>query len=123
MSTRRDFIHGIAAAVGGLHAGAAEAAASSLRADDLPKTPPAAATGSDVGSLFPFIQSQAVHGEFPLSYLRDEFRDLAAWKARARGKFVELLHYEPPHCEPRPEVIERVDCDGYVRERIVFNTT
>src|SRR3954451_15711022 len=28
-----------------------------------------AASGSDVGSLFPFIQSQAVKGEFPLSFL------------------------------------------------------
>ena len=27
-------------------------------------------TGSDVGSLFPFIESQAVKGEFPLSFLR-----------------------------------------------------
>jgi dienelactone hydrolase len=80
-------------------------------------------TGSDVGSLYAFIQSQAVHGEFPLSYLRDEFRDVAAWKVRARDKLHELLHYDPPACEPNAEVVERVDADGYVREKVMFNTT
>ena len=49
-------------------------------------------SGSDVGSLWPFIRSQAVRGEFPLSYLRDEFGDLPAWKRRARGELLELLH-------------------------------
>jgi dienelactone hydrolase len=82
-----------------------------------------APTGSDVGSLFPFIESQAVRGEFPLSFLRDEFHDTMTWKRRARGKLKELLHYDPPRCEPRPEVVARVDRDGYVRETVYFNTT
>jgi len=80
-------------------------------------------TGSDVGSLFPFIRSQAVHGEFPLSFLRDEFRDPTTWKQRARGKLKELLHYDPPACDPRPEVVAKVGGDGYVRETVYFNTT
>ena len=85
--------------------------------------PRPAKTGSDVGSLYPFIRSQAVHGEFPLSFLRDEFRDVATWKPRARGKLLELLHYAPPPCEPNAEVVERVEADGYVREKVLFNTT
>src|SRR5205085_6420505 len=52
-----------------------------------------APTGSDVGSLFPFIEEQVVKGEPPLSYLRPEFQDPAAWKRQARGKLLELLHY------------------------------
>jgi dienelactone hydrolase len=80
-------------------------------------------TGSDVGSLYPFIQSQAIHGEFPLSYLRAEFHDVAAWKQVARGKLLDLLHYAPARCEPRAEVVERVEADGYVREKVLFNTT
>lgn len=114
-------------ALGGLPPGTVEAGALARLGDDRPEPAPAAALdaakGSDVGSLFPFIRSQAVQGEFPLSYLRDEFRNLAAWKAQARGKFVDLLHYDPPRCDPRAETLERVDCDGYVREKIVFNTT
>src|SRR6185295_16041579 len=50
-------------------------------------------TGSDVGSLFPFIQSQAIKGEFPLSFLNARFRSLRSWKKTARGKLLELLHY------------------------------
>jgi dienelactone hydrolase len=84
---------------------------------------PAPKTGSDVGSLFPFIQSQAVQKDFPLSYLRDEFKELPEWKKQARGKLLELLHYAPPKCDPRPEVVETLDRGEYVREKVFFNTT
>jgi hypothetical protein len=60
-------------------------------------------TGSDVGSLFPFIQSQAVKGEFPLSFLNPRFRSLRSWKATARGKLLELLHYAPRRANPSPK--------------------
>ena len=62
-------------------------------------------TGSDVGSLFPFIQSQAVKGEFPLSFLNPRFRSLRNWKKTARGKLLELLHYAPPPCDPAAETV------------------
>jgi dienelactone hydrolase len=80
-------------------------------------------TGSDVGSLFPFIQSQAVKGEFPLSFLNPRFRSLRSWKKTARGKLLELLHYAPPPCDPAAETVERVDCGDYIREKVWFNTT
>ena len=80
-------------------------------------------TGSDVGSLFPFIQSQAVKGEFPLSFLNPRFRSLRSWKKTARGKLLELLHYAPPACNPAAETVERVDCGDYIREKVWFNTT
>jgi dienelactone hydrolase len=80
-------------------------------------------TNSDVGSLFSFIQSQAVKTDFPLSFLREEFKDAQAWKRLARGKLLELLHYAPPPCDPKPEVVEKVDKGDYVREKVYFNTT
>ncbi|PYI80281.1 MAG: hypothetical protein DME26_21900, partial [Verrucomicrobia bacterium] len=80
-------------------------------------------TESDVGSLWPFIQSQAVTGEFPLSWLRPEFKKLAGWKRQARGKLLELLHYSPAKCDPRAEVVERIDAGDYTREKVYFNTT
>src|SRR3974390_2951644 len=67
-------------------------------------------TGSDVGSLYPFIQSQAVKGEFPLSFLNGKFSKVAAWKREAREKVFELLQYAPPTGEFRPEIVERTDC-------------
>ena len=107
---RRDFLR-LAAALGlPLTAGAAAG------------QPAPAPTGSDVGSLFPFIQSQAVKDP-SLSYLRDEFRDVAAWKRQARGKLLELLHYSPAKCDPRPEVVEETDKGDYVRQKVAFNTT
>src|SRR5690349_10709501 len=83
-----------------------------------PKVP-----GASVGSLYQFIQSQAVKGEFPLSYLNPRFRSLRSWKKAARGKLLELLHYAPGKVEPKPEIMERVDCGEYIREKIHFNTT
>ena len=80
-------------------------------------------TGSDVGSLFPFIQSQALQGNFPLSYLNKRFRSARSWKKIARRKLLELLHYSPSACHPSAKTIERVDCGDYVREKIEFNTT
>ena len=80
-------------------------------------------TGSDVGSLWPFIQSQAREGEFPLSWLQPEFKSLARWKRKARGKLLELLHYSPAQCDLHAEVVERIDAGDYVREKVYFNTT
>ena len=79
MATRRDFVKGLGLALGPLAAG-------SEAAPHLPENSPAdpgPKTGSDVGSLFPFIRREAVQGEFPLSYLRDDFRDLARLRLAA----------------------------------------
>jgi dienelactone hydrolase len=125
MGTRRDFLEWTGAALGGswLAGARTEAEADDDRAPAPRPHAPAPQTGSDVGSLFPFIQSQVVRSDFPLSFLRDEFRDLPEWKRRARGKLLELLHYAPPRCEPRPEVVERADRGDHVREKVVFSTT
>jgi dienelactone hydrolase len=84
---------------------------------------PESGMDSDVGSIFPFIKSQAVRGEFPLSFLNKRFRSVSSWRKTARNKLLELLHYSPPKCDPHPETLERVDCGDYIRERVEFNTT
>ena len=94
-----------------------------LAAETGPVAPALKPTGSDVGSLFPFIQSQAVTGEFPLAFLNPRFRSLRSWKKTARGKLLDLLHYAPPPCDPAAETVARVDCGDYVREEVRFNTT
>jgi len=113
MSTRREFLQDTTQ--GALAAWTALSFAPSAHAS--PRGAPSAEgvaaipspdPGSDIGSLYPFVQSQAVPGEFPLSFLRKEFSDVAAWKRRGRGTLLELLHYAPPPCDPRPETIERV---------------
>ncbi len=109
MTTRRDFLQGVVAGL----------TAPGLFGAQQPGVP----TGSSVGSLLPFIQSQAVKGELPLSYLNPGFQDLAAWKKRARGQVLDLLHYAPPACDPKAEVVEQVAADGYLREKVLFHTT
>jgi hypothetical protein len=133
MATRRHFLQGTLAGLGGtlaldgpsaeLAARAGEPAVSVIGSGGATpdRTPPR--TGSDVGSLYPFLRSQAVRGEFPLSYLWAELRDVSGWNLRARGKLLELLHYAPPACDPDPEVVERIEADGYVREKVLFHAT
>ncbi len=96
----------------------AEAAPSGATAGTTP-----GATTSDVGSLFPFIQSQAPKGEPLLSYLQPRFRSVPRWKKLARGRLLELLHYRPSPCRPAAEVVARIDCGDHVAEQIQFNTS
>jgi dienelactone hydrolase len=118
MSTRREFLRrtavGAAAAAGGWRAGEKAAAA---------RAPAAPVTESDIGSLYPFVESQAVKGEFPLSFLQPGFTDLAAWKRTARARFFELLHYAPPRTDPRAETVARLDRGDHVQETVYFDTT
>ena len=112
MSTRREFLQ--EAASGALMALAATGSSG--------EPVPSPALDSDIGSLYPFVRSQAVEGEFPLSFLRKEFADLPGWKREARGKLLELLHYAPARCDPRAETLERVDRGDYIQEKVAFNT-
>jgi dienelactone hydrolase len=72
--------------------------------------------------LFPFIASQAVRDP-GLSWLRPQFRDLAAWKRRARRKLLELLQYSPARCPANAELLERTDRGDHILERVRLNTT
>jgi dienelactone hydrolase len=94
-------------------------AAETAKAPGLPTAP----THSDVGSLFPIIQSEAVKTDFPLSYLNPRFKNVKRWKKTARAKLLELLHYSPQRCDPAVELVEKVDKGDYTREKIYFNTT
>ena len=128
MNTRRAFLQWLTVSLGGVslweEAGFAEESdLSTTLFDFAQKEALMPATGSDVGSLYPFIQSQAVKGEFPLSYLQKEFQEVKAWKRKARGKLLDLLHYAPPKCAPQAEVLETVDFGSYIREKITFHTT
>lgn len=78
---------------------------------------------AQTGSLYPFLRATAGRSELKLSFLQPRFRNLEAWKRQARRQFRELLQYDPPHCAPNAEIVERVDCGEYVREKLYFNTT
>lgn len=121
MPTRREFVRWLAASacVSPAIVAGASAAERQTQAGASALILPA----SDIGSLFPFVQSQAARSDYSLSYLHAKSRNLAAWKRKARGRLLELLHYAPPKCEPRAEVLERKDGGDYWREKVCFNTT
>lgn len=78
---------------------------------------------AQVGSLYPFIRATADASPLELSFLNERFTDAEEWKREGRAKARELLRYDPPPCDPQAEVVERVDCGEYVREKLYFNTT
>ncbi len=78
---------------------------------------------AQVGNLYPLVRATADHSTFSLSFLNKRFHDIEAWKREARPKVLCLLQYNPPKCDPRAEVVERVDRGSYVREKLYFNTT
>jgi dienelactone hydrolase len=127
MTTRREFLEQTAqGAVGawtGTSALGSQGTVAPSAARSAQEQKPRFDADSDIGSLYPFVQSQAVKGEFPLSFLRKEFSDVGTWKSQARAKVLELLHYAPPSCDPQPETVDRVDRGDYVQERVVFSTT
>ena len=105
----------VAGATGARAAGTMQQATAAARA--------VAPTGADVGSLFPFIQNQAVQGEFPLSFLNPRFRSLDDWKPRLAPSCSTCSTTRRRPASPRGETVERVDCGDYVREKVCFNTT
>jgi dienelactone hydrolase len=79
-------------------------------------------TGADLGSLFPELEKLAKDNRYAYSFLGNRFRTLDQFKATARPKVFELLQYRPEKVDPKPEVIERVDCGDHVREKVLFAT-
>lgn len=83
----------------------------------------AAEMGPDMGTLFPSIETLAGRKEYPWSFLTGRFRNIAEFGKAGRDKVFELLSYRPDKVDPRPQVLERVDCGNYVREKVLFSTT
>jgi hypothetical protein len=89
-TSRRDFLlksGGICsgALLGGFAAPFTAASRKSLGAE----TASTVTTRSDVGSLFPVIQSEVVQSDFPLSFLNSRFKNVKRWKKTARREALE----------------------------------
>jgi dienelactone hydrolase len=120
MPSRRRFLQSLGATslVAGTRAHAFEAAPP--EGTVLPRP---ASTGSDIGSLYPFVQQQADRSPLELSFLQDKFTDLAAWQPTARATVLEHLSYAPPAVPPAAEILRREDRGDYVQEYLTFQTT
>ncbi|MBA4187411.1 MAG: hypothetical protein C0467_05265 [Planctomycetaceae bacterium] len=80
-------------------------------------------TAADLGTLYPEVSKLAAKRKFSLSFLSGQFRDFADFQKTARQKVFDTLLYRPEKVDPRPEVVERVDCGDYTREKVVFSTS
>src|SRR5436190_2001723 len=103
--SRRAFLESLAA-LGCLSLASTEAFAADSNQGPAPSTVP---PDAELGSLFQFIASQVPSGPAAMSFLHDRYHDVAAWKREARAKLLDLLHYAPPPCDPKPKVVEKVD--------------
>lgn len=79
-------------------------------------------TGADLGTLFAPVNELAQRNRFAHSFLGDRFKTLDEFKAAGREKVFDAFAYRPEKVDPKPELIERADCDGYTREKVVFGT-
>jgi dienelactone hydrolase len=81
-----------------------------------------AATGADLGSLFPEVEKIAALNSPAYSWQSGRFRTAVEFRKAGRDKVLELMLYDPPKVEPKAEVVAREDCGDHVREKVLFNT-
>ncbi|MCC6235801.1 MAG: hypothetical protein IT580_24405, partial [Verrucomicrobiales bacterium] len=116
--SRRTFLSalGLTTALGTAVPSAASAADSPLEAD-LPSP------GADLGSLWPTVQRIAEQQRYADAFLDGRFATFPEFQKAARAKLFELLQYRPEPVNPAPELIEKIDCGEYTREKILFSTS
>lgn len=121
--SRRDFLSTLGAAALGGAALPALAAADSAGAFPADPARPLAPSRADLGTLWPDVQRLAEGNRYTHSFASGRFPTYPAFQAAAREKLLEVLQYRPEPVDPRPELIERVDCGDYFREKVTFATS
>ncbi|MDB5390152.1 MAG: putative dienelactone hydrolase [Planctomycetaceae bacterium] len=80
-------------------------------------------SSADLGTNFSFVEQIAATCRPSLFPIGQKVEFNAAFRTAAREKLREVLSYEPDRVDFRPEVVERVDCGDYWRERVLISTT
>jgi dienelactone hydrolase len=80
-------------------------------------------TGSDIGTLYPFLKRQVEHGTGKMAFLQPEYSNVETWGRETRAMVFELMRYSPPPVDPAPRLISREKREGYTLERLEFATT
>ena len=71
----------------------------------------------DLANLYPFLDQLAEYHTPRLSYLRPEWKDVEAWKAKARPIFLRQLSYDPDR-KFKAEVLAKETRDGLLIETV-----
>ncbi|MBK9169400.1 MAG: hypothetical protein IPM24_18320 [Bryobacterales bacterium] len=78
---------------------------------------------ADLGNLYPVLAGISARNRRPLSYLEPQWTSLDQWKAAARPRFLELLHYEPPALELAGTLEHAEERDGFRVETVRITAT
>lgn len=119
--TRRQFLHAasVGAVVNGAIPGVTDAArthGSSLPTIQLPPQP---SLGTHWENVFEKISSRC---QPRMSFLDADATDPNTWAERARARLLAHLHYDPPACDPKPEILDRADRGTHFREYVRIQT-
>lgn len=78
---------------------------------------------ADLGTNFSAVEQIAAACPSSVFPLGQTVQFNEAFRTEARAKVREVLSYDPPQVDFHPEVVERVDCGAYWRERVLISTT
>ncbi len=122
LADRREFLTALGAAplLACLQATSDAQAAPSIVADPARTLTPSQA---DLGTNFSFVEQIAAMNRAALFPPGRPIDFSSEFRTEARRKVSEVLSYSPPACDFNPEVVERVDCGDFVRERVLISTT
>lgn len=78
---------------------------------------------ADLGTNFTAVEQIAEMCQPSVFPLKKDVAFDAAFRDAARARVREVLSYDPPQVAFNPEVVERVDCGDFWRERVLISTT
>ena len=79
--------------------------------------------GADMGALYRDVELLVAANRPSHSFLDSRFRSLDEWKRRGRELAWESFGYRPAAVPLNPEVVDRQDLGGFIREKVLFSTT
>ncbi len=79
--------------------------------------------GADLGSLYADVERLVANRPYEHAFVGERFRDVDEFKKTARDKLLDLLLYRPAPTPPQAEVVERVERDTHIREKVLFSTS
>lgn len=80
-------------------------------------------SAADLGTNFAAVEQIAATCQPSVFPIGKPIEFNAAFRAAARAKIRDVLSYDPPRVDFQPEVVERVDCGDFWRERVLISTT
>src|ERR1017187_7746043 len=118
---RRQFLETLGAlSAAGLLASTANAGDAMPLSDPMRELRPSSA---DLGSLYADVQRLVANRPYEYSFLGQRFREVAEFKKTGREKLFDLLLYRPEPTPFRAEVVDRVERNTHIREKILFSTS